>query len=152
MENIFDALKSFILEDLEDYLLECTDETTPMPMVAEKNIVFGSVDISRLGGKVICSILPENENDDEEELGYRNVTSNVTVTFILNGAVYDVLVRQMARYASAFRKCLLDSPTLNGRVENLSVGERTFYTDAGITEKQMTAVEIALTIFTEEEI
>lgn len=152
MEYVFNSLKSFILENLNDYLELVTDDDTPMPMVSENNIVFGSVDLSRLSGKVICSILPDSQEDDEEELASRNILNNLVVTFIFSDAKYEVLVRQMARYASAFRKALLDNPTLNNTVEYTEVKERTFFTDAGITDKQKTAVEVNLTITVEEEI
>ena len=152
MEEIFSNIKQFILNTVNGYITALADETTPMNAILEKNIVFGSVDLSRYDSKIICSVLPESQEENEEEIGSYKITSDFTVSFLCRGYQQDVLVRQMCRYGAAFRRAVLDDVSLGQTVEQSEIGRRDFFTDAGTVEKQMTAVEIGLTVETEDEI
>ena len=66
MEQIADAIKKFILEDVNAELSGLASEGVTLPQIAEKNIVFGTVDLSRYEAGVIVSILPETQQPDEE--------------------------------------------------------------------------------------
>jgi len=152
MEEIFNSIKQFILGTVNDYITKLADENTPMNAISEKNIVFGSVDLSRYNSKIICSVIPESQEENEEEIGCYKITSDFTVSFLCRGYPQDVLVRQMCRYGAAFRRAVLDDVSLGQTVEQSEIGHRDFFTDAGTVEKQMTAVEIGLTVETEDEI
>ncbi len=152
MEAIFNYIKQFILSTVNGYLPEYADENTPMNAIEEKNIVFGAVDLSRYTDKIVCAIVPDSEDDEEAEIGADKENSDFTVSFLCRGYAQDVLVRQMCRYGAAFRRAVLDDVSLNGTVERAEIGRRNFFTDAGTVEKQMTAVEISLTVITEDEI
>lgn len=152
MEKIFNDIKDFILTTVNPYISEMADSETPMNEINEKNIVFGSVDLSRYNAKVICSIIPDSQEENEEEIGSYKITSDFTVTFLCKGYPLETLVRQMCRYGAAFRRAVLDDVSLGGKVERSEIGRREFFTDAGTVEKQVTAVEIGLTTETEDEI
>lgn len=152
MEEIFNNIKQFILNTVNGYITALADETTPMNAILGKNIVFGSVDLSRYDSKIICSVIPESQEENEEEIGSYKITSDFTVSFLCRGYQQDVLVRQMCRYGAAFRRAVLDDVSLGQTVEQSEIGRRDFFTDAGTVEKQMTAVEIGLTVETEDEI
>ncbi len=152
MEHIFEAIKGFILSDLGEYLLQMESEGCPLPVPSEKDVIFGAVDVSRQSGKVIVAVLPDEQEEAEPELGSDNMKSSVTVSFLISGNRYEVLVRQMARYCAALRRAILDNPSLTGKVEDTAVGKRKFFTNAGTVEKQMTAFEISLTVYTDDEI
>lgn len=152
MEEIFNFIKNFILSAVNGIISEYADETTPMNQIDEKNIVFGAVDLSRYSSKIICAVIPENEEEDESEIGAYKINSGFTVSFLCRGYPQDVLVRQMCRYGAAFRRAVLDDVSLGGTVESSEIGSRKFFTDAGTVGNQMTAVEIGLTVETEDEI
>lgn len=152
MEEIFRNIKDFILNTVNGYITELADEETPMNEITEKNIVFGSVDLSRYNSKIVCSILPDSQEEDEEEIGSYKITSSFTVTFLCKGYPLEVLVRQMCRYGVAFRRAVLDDVSLGQTVEQAEINRREFFTDAGTVEKQVTAVEIGLAVITEDEI
>lgn len=152
MEEIFNFIKAFILSTVNGCLSEYADENTPMNTIEERNIVFGSVDLSRYDAKIICAVIPESEEEDESEIGAYKKTSDFTVSFLCKGYAQEVLVRQMCRYGAAFRRAVLDDVSLGQTVEQTEVGRRDFFTDAGTVEKQMTAVEISLSVVTEDKI
>ena len=150
MENEFNALKTFITTTLSPYIEEAVTQDTPMNTVGAKNVVFGSVDVSRNTGKVIVSVLPEEQEEaDEQYINKRTYLSRFTVTFICSGYSYDVLMRQVARYSSAFCYALLRNQDLGNNIKLEDLGERRFFTDAGTTEKQMTAFEVDVTLSSE---
>ena len=152
MEKVFGAIKNFITERLPDYLEQVSDPSTPCPPPKERDIVFGSVDASRIQSRCVVVVSPDSQEEADEELGSWNERSNVTVTFILSGSPYDVLVRQMVRYPAAFRSAILDDPSLCGFAEDVAIGTRTFHLDCGTADRQMTACEVELAITTDEEI
>lgn len=153
MEEIFNYIKDFILSVVNPLLSEYEDETTPMNAIEDKNIIFGAVDLSRFDkSKNVCVVVPENEEEDDSEIGAYKISSGFTVSFLCRGEKQDVLVRQMCRYGAAFRRAVLDDLSLNGTVERAEIGRREFFTDAGTVSNQMTAVEISLSVETEDEI
>ena len=152
MEETIDGIKRFILENVNEYASELADEETPMNAIDEKNIASGAVDLSRYAAKVVCAIIPESEEDTDEDIGAYTTRATFTIAFICRGYPQDVLVRQVCRYGAAFRRAALDDVSLAGAVEHSEIGERRFFTDAGTVEKQAVIVEIGLTVTTEEEV
>lgn len=152
MEDIYEALKEFITGKMPEYLAKKSTEKVPCPPIQEGAVVFGTVDVSRIQQKCVVSVMPDFQEDGEGELASWKPDSSLTVTFILSGAPYDVLVRRMVRYPAAFREAVLDDPTLSGKVEDVKVGKRTFHPDCGTSDMQMTACEVELEITTDEEI
>ena len=59
MEQIAETITNFILNDVNTELASLADQSVTLPPVEEKNIVFGTVDLSRYERPVVVSILPE---------------------------------------------------------------------------------------------
>lgn len=152
MEELFNLIKAFILDDVNEVLPDFEDSSVELPSFADKNIVFGAVDLQKNAQNVVCAILPEEETEDDGYINGANASHQFTVAFLVRNAVYETLVKRMCRYASAFRRALFNNPDFDAQVEDIEIGERRFFYDAGAVEKQCCIVEISLTIFTTEEI
>lgn len=150
MEQIAEAIKSFILDDVNTELAGLTSEGVTLPPIAEKNIIFGTVDLSRYESSVVVSILPESQEPDEEFINGFSDRSEFTVTFLFQKDKYPLLVKRMFRYAKAFRKAQAKKPDFNDSVEESEITQIQFYPDTGAVAQQMTAFEISLSTDTEE--
>lgn len=150
MEEIAEAIKNFILEDVNAELAGLAEEGVTLPEVAEKNIVFGTVDLSRYESAVVVSILPETQEPDEEFINGFSDRSEFTVTFLFQKEKYPLLVKRMCRYAKAFRKAQAKNPEFDDSVEDSEITQIKFYPDTGAVAQQMTAFEISLSTDTEE--
>lgn len=147
MEEIFTALKNLIISKLSDYTAPLVTTDTPLTALTENDVIFGSVDVLRYRQNVLCAILPETSEDTEGTISDSGQQSKFTVAFICKGRPYDVLVRQMCRYDAAFHKMIIENYSLNKTVRDTEIGLQNFFYDAGTAEKQMTAVEIDLTVY-----
>lgn len=150
MEEIAEAIKSFILEDVNAELSGLESEDVTLPQITESNIVLGTVDLSRYESKVIVSILPETQEPDEEYINGFSDRSEFTVTFLFQKVKYPLLVKRMFRYAKAFRKAQAKNPDFDDSVEESEITRIKFYPDTGAVPQQMTAFEISLNTDTEE--
>ena len=148
MEQTAESLKQFIIGSYSDYLDKAKTEDTPMPHLTDKTVILGVIDPLKINSAVCCSILPETETEDTDYIGGYATSTVFTVTFLCKNNNYDVLIRQMCRYAEAFREAVHNDYSLNCTVNNTDIGERRFYPDCGTNDKQMTACEIELTIYT----
>ena len=151
MEGLFIAIKDFILNQLNSVLPEYEDTKTTLPVITEKQIVFGTIDPMKYPQDVVVSILPETQETGEGTISDEVTESAFTVTFVCKGEKYDTLIKRMCRYATAFKKCVADEYTLDGCCDNSEIGIVKFYSDCGTVEKQMTAAEITLNIYNSEE-
>lgn len=159
MEQTAEAIKKFILEDVNAELAGLESDGVTLPPVAEKNIVFGTVDLSRYEAAVLVSILPETQQPDEEFINGFSDRSEFTVTFLFQKEKYSLLVKRMFRYARAFRTAQAKNPELSSTsggtesgVEESEITQIKFYPDTGAVAQQMTAFEISLAADTEEEL
>ena len=150
MEQIAEAIKTFILEDVNAELAGLESEGVTLPEIAERNIVFGTVDLSRYESVVIVSILPETQQPDEEFINGFSDRSEFTVTFLFQKDKYPLLVKRMLRYAKAFRLAQAKNPDFDDSVEESEITQIQFYPDTGAVPQQMTAFEISLYTDTEE--
>lgn len=150
MEEIAEAIKTFILEDVNAELAGLESEGVSLPQIAEKNIVFGTVDLSRYESAVVVSILPETQEPDEEFINGFSDRSEFTVTFLFQKDKYPLLVKRMFRYVKAFRKAQANNPDFDDSVEESEITQIKFYPDTGAVAQQMTAFEISLNTDTEE--
>lgn len=150
MEQIAEAIKTFILEDVNAELAGLESEGVTLPEIAEKNIVFGTVDLSRYESAVVVSILPETQQPDEEFINGFSDRSEFTVTFLFQKDKYPLLVKRMFRYAKAFRLAQAKNPDFDDSVEESEITQIQFYPDTGAVPQQMTAFEISLYTDTEE--
>ena len=157
MEQIAEAIKKFILVDVNAELTELSSEGVTLPAITEKNIVFGTVDLSRYESAVVVSILPESQEPDEEFINGFSDRSEFTVTFLFQKDKYSTLVKRMFRYAKAFRTAQAKNPELNNidgtaelGVEESEITQIQFYPDTGAVAQQMTAFEISIYTDTEE--
>lgn len=151
MEEIFTALKDLIVAKLPEYLSPMATQDTPLPSLTSKDVVFGSIDLLKYRQNVLCAILPESTEDTEGTISDSGQQSKFTVAFVCRGQQYEVLVKQMCRYASAFHQMIVENYSLNKKVHNTEMGNTQFFYDAGTVEKQMTACEIDLTVLTEND-
>lgn len=150
MEEIAEAIKSFILEDVNAELSGLESEGVTLPQIAESNIVLGTVDLSRYESKVIVSILPETQEPGEEYINGFSDRSEFTVTFLFQKEKYPLMVKRMFRYAKAFRKAQAKNSDFDNSVEDSEITQIQFYPDTGAVPQQMTACEISLYTDTEE--
>lgn len=150
MEQIAEAIKNFILDDVNNELAGLVSEGVTLPPIAEKNIIFGTVDLSRYESSVVVSILPESQEPDEEFINGFSDRSEFTVTFLFQKDKYPLLVKRMFRYAKAFRKAQAKNPDFDDSVEESEITQIQFYPDTGAVAQQMTAFEISLSTDTEE--
>ena len=150
MEQIAESIKTFILEDVNAELAGLESEGVTLPQIAEKNIVFGTVDLSRYESAVVVSILPETQEPDEEFINGFSDRSEFTVTFLFQKDKYPLLVKRMFRYSKAFRKAQAKNPDFDDSVEESEITRIKFYPDTGAVPQQMTAFEISLNTDTEE--
>ena len=152
MEHIFDALKDMILSELPARLEALEDESTPLRPPAEKDVIFGTVDLSKIRSPLIVAIVPESQSDEESETGAYSTSTNLSVSFICSTvAKTETRIRQICRYGAAFRRMVLDDPSLGGRVLDTGIGERQFFPDVGTAPGQTSIIEISLTVLTDEE-
>lgn len=150
MEQIAEAIKTFILEDVNAELAGLESEDVTLPQIAEEKIVFGTVDLSRYESAVVVSILPETQEPDEEFINGFSDRSEFTVTFLFQKDKYPLLIKRMFRYAKAFRKAQAKNPDFDDSVEESEIILIKFYPDTGAVPQQMTAFEISLYTDTEE--
>lgn len=151
MDKIFETLKNFLCEDVNRELSEMADESLSVPAVNAQLVRFGTVDVTKLKGRVIVSVLPQSQEEDEGDSADYICRNDFLITFISSGDEASKLLKRCCRYSEAFRRALLKSPDMNGAVSDSQLGKRTFYPDAGTTEGQLSAVEIDLTVYTETE-
>ena len=144
MEKTYNALRKYIEEHLPAELERLATEDTPLPM--PDRIVCGVADLTRYEQKVLCAITPENEDEGGGTIADGEKEQSFTVGFICRGRQYDVLVRQMCRYALAFQDIMRGGWSLGGEVRNVALGKTEYFPDAGTTEKQMTAAETSLLV------
>ncbi len=150
MEEIAEAIKTFIMEDVNAELADLESEGVTLPAITERHIVFGTVDLSRYEATVVVSILPETQEPDEEYINGFSDRSQFTVTFLFQKTAYPILVKRMFRYAKAFRKAQAKNPDFDDSVEESEITQIQFYPDTGAVPQQMTAFEISLNTDTEE--
>ena len=152
MEELLAILKEFIVEHGE-YFTGLASKDVPMYALPESAVVLHPVDLGRYEQNQICVLLPETEDDDEElsTNAYLRTATQFTVAFINRGYDAETLIKQSCRYSEGFKRMLMDNPTLGDQIIDYRMGQRTFYPDAGTVEDQLSAVEINLTLYTEEE-
>ena len=149
MEGLYKNIKDFILTTMNDILPSFEDETVKLPKITDKQIVFGVIDGLKNQQDVVVSVLPESQEEAEEQNIFAvTMNNNFTITFAFRGEKYDILIKRMCRYTSAFKKALFLEPKLNNTVYDTELGIIKFYGDCGTVEKTMTASEIDLNIYT----
>lgn len=145
MKEIYDDIKSFLLTKVNAAI----DESgLGVPKFSEKFIVFGAVDLTKYTNKLIVSVLPDNQYEAEGDNGDYRTANGVTVSFLVTGDIYENLVSQVCFYSEIFCKCLYANAGLDGDEDDVVIGERKYYMDAGTLDRQMTGVEVNLTIYT----
>ena len=150
MEQIAETIKNFILNDVNAELAALADQSVTLPQVEAKNIVFGTVDLSRYEKPVVVSILPEQQEPDDGYINGFSDRSEFVVTFLFQKEKYNNLVSRMCRYAKAFRIAQAKNPSMSDTIEESEITQIDFFPDTGAVPQQMTAFEINLAVVTEE--
>ena len=147
MYRVFEALKNFILTDMAVPLSYLETEKCPLPVPLEKNIIFGTADLSRNEAKQVVAIVPDRATvENAGSLSDGGLTFTVVVCFACRGANYATLMAQMDGYSTAFRQAIRSNQSLGGAVDDVEIADTEYFPDAGSTHGTMTAVEIELTI------
>ena len=149
MEQIAETITNFILNDVNTELAALEDQNVTLPPVEEKNIVFGTVDLSRYERPVVVSILPEQQEPDEGYIDGFSDRSEFVVTFLFQKAKYPELVSRMCRYSKAFRTAQAKNPSMSDAIEESEITQIDFFPDTGAVPQQMTAFEINMAVITE---
>lgn len=151
IERITGGVEDFLLDKVNALLPEYEDDDVKMPLLTDKNILHGAVDVSRLKSDVIVSVTVEEQTEVEDgAITEHTFDTSLNVVFLCSGAVYDVLVSRACRYASALKKAMLKSPTFGGRFVGSGFGSLEIDYDAGAVGGQMTAAAFRLTVRTDE--
>ena len=66
MENLAQTIKNFIHTDVNAELSALASNDVSLPAIAAKNIIIGTVDLSRYEAPVVVSILPETQSQEED--------------------------------------------------------------------------------------
>lgn len=152
MENLAQTIKNFILTDVNAELAGLATKDCTLPTITEKNIVIGTVDLSRYESPVVVSILPETQSQEEGFIDGTAWRSDFTITFLFQKAAYSVLMSRMCRYSKAFKTAIAKNPDFDGNAEESELEQIEFFCDTGAVAQQMTASEITINIITEEEL
>ena len=152
MEQIAELIKTFILTNVNAELPGLASTGVTLPAIDTKNVVFGTVDLSRYEAPVLVSILPDTESMGEGYIDGAEIQHDLTITFLFQKATYSVLVKRMMRYVRAFQLALEKNEDFSGQVRSTLVEEIRFYPDTGATPQQMTAFEIQFNVVTEDSV
>ncbi len=161
MEKVFEIIKRFLIGTVNGLIREYNAENSEnLTLFSEGNIVFGAIDpFKNPTQKMLCSIYPESQSSEANELSSVQTTSKFTLTIVNKNELYRQLLSHTCAYSNIIVKAVfgnysLETTFINSAgteetvsVDNTDIGERTFYPDAGTAEKQATAVEISLTIY-----
>lgn len=137
-----------LINDLKDWLKGLDYTSIGLPAPTNKNIALGKVDLTRYESPLVVSIIPETE-DNSDQYDYASGQAyelKVTVTYICRGAKKEKLIENMSKYCELVCDSINKDCTLGGIASGAGLGQRSFFTDAGTVEAQLTAVEIELTL------
>lgn len=148
METLFNATKDLILNEFNNNLENYENEQLSLPKVKENAVIFGSVDIQKLPYDVIIAFYPETSDFSEETIDGEDVEEKrITITIICKNDKYENLILKMCRYTQCFKDTIFENYSMNGIAKNINFGTIKYFSDAGITEKTVTATETELTIY-----
>lgn len=151
IERITGGVEDFLLDKVNSLLPAYEDGDVKMPLLTDRNILHGAVDVSRSVSDVTVSITVEEQTEvDDGAITEHTFDTSLNVVFICSRAPYDVLVSRACRYASALKKAMLESPTFGGRFVGSGFGSLEIDYDAGAVGSQMTAAVFRLTVRTDE--
>lgn len=146
MEAQIENLKSYLINNLPDFLRARETEAIKLNDLTENNIIIGTIDINKYIMPVVCSILPNYENDSEITLEETTEALNVTISIIFRQDKYENLVKKMIKYCEALRDALLADYSLANTCINSDIGERRLFLDCGTSPQSATGFEFELTI------
>ena len=152
MEQTAEAVKALILGGVNAELPALEDAQTTLPAIAEKNVVVGTVDLSRYEAPVVVSVLPDKTQPDDETIDGFSDSESLVVTFLFQKAKYPLLVKRMFRYAEAFRRAQAKDAGLSGAADDSRIGEVDYFPDTGPGGQTLTACEIELSAKTSEKV
>lgn len=146
MEKTYYAVSQYIMDRLPKVLEEVQTDDTPLPM--PEKIIFGVADVSRYEQKVIVTITPQSMEEEDGTSAESGQSQKFVIGIICRGRAYEVLVRQMCRYAECLAQIFRSGWSLGGKVSDLTVIRTDFFADAGTVEKQATVAEIEISVKT----
>ena len=146
------ALRSFILREVNAALKRWQGKDTRLPQVSELACVIGVIDPLKMAGDTLCAVLPESLTCEEGYIcGAARGTLSCTVAFYCRGVGYAELISRMGRYAACFLSCLEKDPSLGKRVLDARALKVEYDCDCGVAERQAAACTIDIEIRLEED-
>jgi hypothetical protein len=134
-----ESLKKFITENFK--------------LFTDKNVIIGSIDLSRYESKNLCVIIPEETSITDLELGGEIETqTSFTLSFLFRGEKHTELIERMETFANDFQVKVAGNYSFNKNVTDVSVGKIKYFYDCGTVEKQATGLDIEMTITETKEI
>lgn len=144
MQTVFNAIKNYLISKPKYF------EAEGLPALTEKDFYFGVADLLKNKNSLIVAIVPQTEIDIEGDIVDYLKQSEIIVSFICRNNRQSILNDNVAKYARAFRKTMLEDCLMNDAVDNSELGQRQYYFDAGTVEMQMSAVECNMTVTTHD--
>ena len=152
MERSCNALRDFILKEVNARLREWEGDGVEMPPLDGRSCAVGVIDPLKTAGETLCAVLPiELACEAGYITGEARQTLSCAVAFWCRGAQYGELVARMGRYADCFLSCLEKDPSLGGRAMDARATKVGYDCDCGTADRQACACEIELEIRLEED-
>ncbi len=148
MDSIFNAIKNFLLTEVNDSLSE--ESSIELTAFDDKRIIFGLVDVSKFqGSKVIASVLPERQSLGQGNAAYTVLENEILLTVICGADTFERIQKKTVLYAKAIESCILQETQWPDTIEDVHFESAEYTFDAGSAPGQLSAVEIRLTVDTE---
>lgn len=116
MELMIEALKRLILDHYSDVLNEFRTKEVPLPMVLERNIVVGDIDLQKYRADTVMFILPDRTVWTELSINSELCEFEADIFIALQKSDRSSLHVAALRHMEAFKKMCLENPTI-GSVE-----------------------------------
>lgn len=113
-----------------------------------KNILVGSIDISRHEAEdYLCVVVPERtEMQETYGDGSYQAETTFTLSFLFRGAKHSVLVERMERTAETFMRKVMTDLALGEGYTAASIGGIEYFYDCGTVRRQASGLDIEMTV------
>lgn len=149
IENICNALKSAIINNLPDYIAELTTDGTAMKLFEEDSVKIGYIDLDKNTKSSMCFIVPDFQSITEASIEVDEEETRIEIFFFVRKDTKDNLFKQALRYAGALQNYIHDDYSINGNFVQCSVDQVDYYDNVEDASETIRATSVALTVYTE---
>lgn len=149
MEKVCNVLKSFILDNLPQYLEEMQDEETPLPEFTDATVKVGSINVEQNKQSQLCFVVPDSQSIEELTVSSEQVTTRVDIFVFVRNAPEDCLFRQAMRYGAAIKRAIENDYSIQGAFIQCYCTEMEFFSDVEASGGKVKAIRIGLTAIDE---